>query len=187
MDAFSPQRSGDNHYYYYYNTALLPHNPNPQDDIHNMLTYEGKLNIQKPEPFYGSKLFTFQLESSCIAFTTLYLQSIAFDHYTVLLQFNSNSLVLSNWQVFTQEFSSKFGVFNTVAEADENLFNLQICNNEWFTTFIIHFEKEAYEIGWNYNALQIALYCALLQFCLTLKQPNYDGYKALVTQIDQWY
>ncbi|KAG6883724.1 hypothetical protein C0993_004304 [Termitomyces sp. T159_Od127] len=139
-----------------------------------------------------TKLLTFQLESSCIAFAALYLQGITFDHYTVLLQFDPNSLVLSNWQVFAQEFSSKFGVFDTIVEAEENLFNLQMHNNKRFTTFIVHFKKEAYKIRWNYNILWFALCCTLPQhikdiLCLALKQPNYNGNKALVTQIDQWY
>ncbi|KAG6894162.1 hypothetical protein C0993_012155, partial [Termitomyces sp. T159_Od127] len=52
--------------------------------------------------------------------------------------------------------------------------------------------KEAYKTGWNYNALQFALCCALPQCIkdilhLAPKQPTYNGYKALVTQIDQRY
>ncbi|KAG6876689.1 hypothetical protein C0993_001200 [Termitomyces sp. T159_Od127] len=105
---------------------------------------------------FQAKPLTFQLESSRVAFTALYLQGIAFDHYMALLQFDPNSLVLSNWQAFAQEFS------------------------------------KAYKTGWNYNALQFALCCALPQhikdvLCLTPKQPSYNGYKALVTQINQQY
>ncbi|KAG6899801.1 hypothetical protein C0993_006800 [Termitomyces sp. T159_Od127] len=53
-------------------------------------------------------------------------------------------------------------------------------------------EKEAYKTGWNYNALRFALCHALPQrikdiLCLTPKQPSYDEYKALITQIDQQY
>ncbi|KAG6899477.1 hypothetical protein C0993_009927 [Termitomyces sp. T159_Od127] len=55
---------------------------------------------------YQAKPLTFQLESSWVAFTASYLQGIAFDHYTALLWFNPNSLVLSNWQAFAQEFSN---------------------------------------------------------------------------------
>ncbi|KAG6867102.1 hypothetical protein C0993_006841 [Termitomyces sp. T159_Od127] len=94
---------------------------------------------------FQAKPLTFQLEGSHVAFATLSLQSIAFDHYTVLLWFDPNSLVLSNWQAFALKFSSKFSVFDTVAEAEENLFNLQMCNNKRFTTFIVCFEKETYE------------------------------------------
>ncbi|KAG6858724.1 hypothetical protein C0993_005160, partial [Termitomyces sp. T159_Od127] len=54
---------------------------------------------------FQAKPLTFQLESSHVAFAASYLQGIAFDHYTALLRFDSNSLVLSNWQAFAQEFS----------------------------------------------------------------------------------
>ncbi|KAG5716919.1 hypothetical protein E4T56_gene8540 [Termitomyces sp. T112] len=136
---------------------------------------------------FQAKPITFQLESSRVAFAASYLQGIAFNHYTALLQFDPNNPVLSNWLAFTQEFSSKFGVFDTVAEAEENLFNLQMCNNKRFTTFIVRFEREAYETSWNYNTLQFALHRALPQrikdvLRLAPKQTTYDRYKALVTQ-----
>ncbi|KAG5331584.1 hypothetical protein C0989_007895 [Termitomyces sp. Mn162] len=145
---------------------------------------------------FQAKPITFQLESSRVAFAASYLQGIAFDHYTALLWFNPNNPVLSNWLAFTQEFSSKFGVFDTVAEAEENLFNLRMRDNERFTTFIVRFKREAYETGWNYNALRFALRFALRRALpqrikdvlhLAPKQTTYNGYKALVTQVDQRY
>ncbi|KAG5349656.1 hypothetical protein C0989_002512 [Termitomyces sp. Mn162] len=96
---------------------------------------------------FQAKLITFQLESSQVAFAASYLQGIAFDHYTTLLQFDPNNPMLSNWLAFTQEFSSKFSVFDTIAEAEENLFNLQMHNNKHFMTFIVWFKWEAYETG----------------------------------------
>ncbi|KAG5346554.1 hypothetical protein C0989_000704, partial [Termitomyces sp. Mn162] len=65
-------------------------------------------------------------------------------------------------------------------------------DNERFTTFIVRFEREAYETGWNYNALRFALRRALPQrikdvLRLAPKQTTYDRYKALVTQVDQRY
>ncbi|KAG5351876.1 hypothetical protein J132_05502 [Termitomyces sp. J132] len=65
-------------------------------------------------------------------------------------------------------------------------------DNECFTIFIIQFEWEAYKTRWNYNTLQFTLHHALLQWikyilCLAPKQTTYDGYKALVTQVDQHY
>ncbi|KAG5334833.1 hypothetical protein C0989_002893 [Termitomyces sp. Mn162] len=141
---------------------------------------------------FQAKPITFQLESSQVAFAASYLQGIAFNHYTALLQFNPNNPILSNWLAFTQEFSSKFGVFDTVAEAEENLFNLRMRNNERFMTFIVQFEREAYKTSWNYNALWFALCHALPQWikdilCLAPKQTTYDRYKVLVTQVNQHY
>ncbi|KAG6871178.1 hypothetical protein C0992_011560, partial [Termitomyces sp. T32_za158] len=139
-----------------------------------------------------AKPITFQLDSARVAFAASYLQGIAFDHYTALLRFEPQNPVLSNWQAFVDEFSSKFGMFDTVAEAEDNLFNLKMRPEECFTTFIICFEKEAYETGWNYSALRYALRRALPQrikdvLRLAPKQPSYEGYKALVTQVDQRY
>ncbi|KAG5324786.1 hypothetical protein C0989_011737, partial [Termitomyces sp. Mn162] len=50
----------------------------------------------------------------------------------------------------------------------------------------------AYKTSWNYNALRFTLRRALPQWikdvlCLVPKQTTYDGYKALVTQVDQCY
>ncbi|KAG6894270.1 hypothetical protein C0992_006793, partial [Termitomyces sp. T32_za158] len=112
---------------------------------------------------FQAKPITFQLNNACIAFAASYLQGITFNHYTVLLQFDPQNPVLLNWQAFMNEFSSKFGVFNTVAKAEDNLFNLQMHAKECFTTFIICFKKEAYETGWNYNALWYALHYTLPQ------------------------
>ncbi|KAG5349261.1 hypothetical protein C0989_004956 [Termitomyces sp. Mn162] len=65
---------------------------------------------------FQAKPITFQLESSQVTFTALYLQGIAFNHYMALLQFDPNNPILSNRLAFTQEFSSKFSIFDTVAE-----------------------------------------------------------------------
>ncbi|KAG5726542.1 hypothetical protein E4T56_gene4661 [Termitomyces sp. T112] len=65
-------------------------------------------------------------------------------------------------------------------------------DNERFTTFIIRFEQEAYKTGWNYNTLQFALHRALPQWIkdvlrLMPKQTTYNGYKVLITQVNQCY
>ncbi|KAG5348628.1 hypothetical protein C0989_009369 [Termitomyces sp. Mn162] len=210
MDNFPPQHENGNNYYYYYNAGPPPQAQNPQNDTHDALAWEGKLDIQKPKTFTGrnpqnwrifltqcltmfqAKPITFQLESSQVAFAASYLQSITFNHYTTLLRFDPNNPMLSNWLAFTQEFLSKFSVFDTIAEAEENFFNLRMRNNERFTTFIVWFEWEAYETGWNYNALRFTLRHTLPQqikdvLCLTPKQTTYYRYKALVTQVDQCY
>ncbi|KAG5338556.1 hypothetical protein C0989_007060 [Termitomyces sp. Mn162] len=166
MDNFPPQYSNGNNYYYYYNVGLLPQSQNTQDNTCDALAQKAKLKsfighdswkwrifLMQCLTMFQAKPITFQLESSQVAFTTSYLQGIAFDHYTALLWFDPNNPMLSNWLAFTQEFSSKFGIFDTVAEAKKNLSNLQMCNNKHFTTFIVQFEWEAYETGWNYNTL----------------------------------
>ncbi|KAG5338706.1 hypothetical protein C0989_006512 [Termitomyces sp. Mn162] len=51
MDNFPPQCGNGNNYYYYYNAGPPPQAQNPQDNICDALAWEGKLDIQKPEPF----------------------------------------------------------------------------------------------------------------------------------------
>ncbi|KAG5349576.1 hypothetical protein C0989_002998 [Termitomyces sp. Mn162] len=116
---------------------------------------------------FQAKPITFQLESSQVAFAASYLQGITFNHYTALLQFDLSNSILSNWLAFTWEFSSKFGVFDTVVE-------------------------EAYKTEWNYNAFHFTLHHALPQWikdtlCLAPKQTTYERYKALGIQVDQHY
>ncbi|KAG5350086.1 hypothetical protein C0989_000247 [Termitomyces sp. Mn162] len=65
-------------------------------------------------------------------------------------------------------------------------------NNERFMTFIVQFGWEAYKTSWNYNALQFTLHRTLPQWIkdilhLAPKQITYDGYKALMTQVNQCY
>ncbi|KAG5335721.1 hypothetical protein C0989_000557 [Termitomyces sp. Mn162] len=82
MNNLPPQRGNGNHYYYYYNAGPPPQTQNSQDNTRDALAQEGKLDIQKPEPFTGrdpqkwrifltqcltmfqAKPITFQLESS---------------------------------------------------------------------------------------------------------------------------
>ncbi|KAG6894018.1 hypothetical protein C0992_007831 [Termitomyces sp. T32_za158] len=79
-----------------------------------------------------------------------------------------------------------------MAKAENNLFNLKMRPKEQFTTFIIRFEKEAYETSWNYSTLRYALRHTLPQHIkdvlwLAPKQPLYNSYKVLVMQVDQRY
>ncbi|KAG5735475.1 hypothetical protein E4T56_gene11129 [Termitomyces sp. T112] len=144
-------------------TTTTP-DPCPKFKIHRTIPtmhWPGRVSstFRSPNPSPAAtprtKLITFQLESSQVAFATSYLQGIVFDHYIALLKFDPNKPVLSNWLAFTQEFST-------------------------------------YETGWNYNALQLALRCALPQWIkdilhLAPKQTTYDRYKVLITQVDQHY
>ncbi|KAG6887337.1 hypothetical protein C0995_016088 [Termitomyces sp. Mi166 len=90
-----------------------------------------------------------------------YLQGIVLDHYIAILCFNPGHSLITNWQAFVNKFSSKFGVYNTVAEAERKLASLKMSTDERFTMFVVQFEKEAYETGWNYNALRFQLSKAL--------------------------
>ncbi|KAG6874556.1 hypothetical protein C0992_007521 [Termitomyces sp. T32_za158] len=145
--------------------------------------------VQCLNTFQG-KAHTYASDRARVAFALSYLQGIALDHYTALLRYNPHHPLLSDWQAFVQEFSEKFGVYDTITEAENNLVNLKMSPDECFTPFLVQFEKEAYETSWNYHALQYQLSKALLEcihnvLCIAPKQTSFEGLKHLVTQIDQ--
>ncbi|KAG6859378.1 hypothetical protein C0995_009124, partial [Termitomyces sp. Mi166 len=138
---FLPYGGPRNHYYYYYNASAPAQNDNDWSDpggLCKALACEGWLEIQKPKPFSRHN-------------------PQKLDYHTAILCFNPGHPLFTNWQVFINEFSSMFGVFDTVAEAARKLVSLRMSTDERFTIFIVQFEKEAYETGWNYNALRFQL------------------------------
>ncbi|KAG6860093.1 hypothetical protein C0995_015815 [Termitomyces sp. Mi166 len=110
---------------------------------------------------FQGKPHTFASNQVWIAFAMSYLQGIALDHYTAILCFNPSHPLFTNWQAFINKFSSKFRVYNMVTEAERKLTSLRMSINKCFIMFVVQFEKEAYETGWNYNALRFQLSKAL--------------------------
>ncbi|KAG6887119.1 hypothetical protein C0995_001344 [Termitomyces sp. Mi166 len=109
----------------------------------------------------GGKPHTFAFDQAWVAFITSYLQGIVLDYYTAILCFNLSHPLFTNWQVFVNKFSSKFRVFDMVAEAEKKLVPLRMSTNKCFTAFVVQFEKESYKTGWNYNALRFQFSKAL--------------------------
>ncbi|KAG6860205.1 hypothetical protein C0995_014376 [Termitomyces sp. Mi166 len=107
-----------------------------------------------------SKPHTLASDQAQIAFAMSYLQGIALDHYTTILCFNPGHPLFTNWQAFVNKFSSNFRVFDMVFKAERKLVSFRMSANKRFTMFIVQFEKEAYETGWNY-ALRFQLSEAL--------------------------
>ncbi|KAG6859951.1 hypothetical protein C0995_001350 [Termitomyces sp. Mi166 len=139
---------------------------------------------------FQGKPHTFTSDQAQVAFATSYLQGIALDHDTTILCFNPGHPLFTNWQAFINRFSSKFRVSDMVTKAERKLMSLRMSTDKHFTMFVVQFEKEAYGTGWNYNVLRFQLSEALPKHIhnvlqLALKQPTYEGFKNLVTQIDQ--
>ncbi|KAG6893590.1 hypothetical protein C0992_009412 [Termitomyces sp. T32_za158] len=209
IGVFPPQGGPGNHYHYYYNAGGPARNKNDHGaEVRKALAREGRLDIQKPEMFSGynpwkwrtflvqclntfqGKAHTYASDWARVVFASSYLQGIALDHYTALLHYNPCHPLFSDWQAVVQEFSEKFGIYNTVAEAENNLVNLKMAPDECFTTFLVQFEKEAYKTSWNYHALRYQLSKALPErihnvLRIAPKQTIFEGLKHLVTQIDQ--
>ena len=55
-----------------------------------------------------------------------------------------------------------FGIINTCIEAEQNLQSLQMYDCDHFSQFIIRFEENSFESGWNDTALLSELNQALV-------------------------
>ncbi|KAF5378101.1 hypothetical protein D9615_007648 [Tricholomella constricta] len=114
------------------------------------------------------------------------------DYFRLQLTYNPQHPMFTNWEGFVHELGSRFGIPNSRVEAENNISRLKMKEWEKFTAFIIKFEQEAYETGWNWVALQFTLRKALPQRILNVlaiapSPETYEGYRDLVTQIDRRY
>ncbi|KAF5376040.1 hypothetical protein D9615_007781 [Tricholomella constricta] len=99
------------------------------------------------------------------------------DYFRLQLTYNPQHPMFTNWEGFVHELGSRFGIPNSRVEAENNISRLKMKEWEKFTAFIIKFEQEAYETGWNWVVLQFTL----------RKSRNLRSYRDLVTQIDRRY
>jgi hypothetical protein len=96
-----------------------------------------------------------------VTFAASYLTDHAQKHYITLLQHQAGHPATHNWADFVAEFGYMFGVVNIQVEAQQNLRLLTMREHERFSTFIIRFEENSYDSGWNDAALLFELYRAL--------------------------
>ncbi|KAG6904534.1 hypothetical protein DXG01_009209 [Tephrocybe rancida] len=141
---------------------------------------------------FSAKPLTYAQPYLRVAFAASYLKEVALNHYTTHLTYNPNHPMFMDWEAFLYEFSTKFGIPNTRAEAENTLTRLTMKDWERFSMFIICFEQEAFKTGWNERSLRFHLKRSLPKRILDLvaiapAQENYEPFKDLVSQIDCRY
>ncbi|KAF5388280.1 hypothetical protein D9615_000284 [Tricholomella constricta] len=180
------------------------------EQYRHLLNLESKIDIRKPDPFTGkeprrwktfvteclvtfqAKAITYEQDHLKVSFASSYLKDGAMDYFRLQLTYNPQHPMFTNWEGFVHELGSRFGIPNSRVEAENNISRLKMKEWEKFTAFIIKFEQEAYETGWNWVALQFTLRKALPQRILNVlaiapSPETYEGYRDLVTQIDRRY
>lgn len=153
--------------------------PAAQNGEQTALAREAKIETRKPDPFSGkerskwkgflseclmtfyAKPITYRSDHARVTFAASYLTDHAQKHYITLLQYGAAHPATQTWVDFVAEFGYMFGVVNTQVEAQQNLRILQMHDRERFSTFIIRFEENSFESGWNDTALLSELYRAL--------------------------
>ncbi|KAF5374170.1 hypothetical protein D9615_008907 [Tricholomella constricta] len=153
--------------------------PEQTEEMENLLTFQ-------------AKAITYEQDHLKVSFASSYLKDGAMDYFRLQLTYNPQHPMFTNWEGFVHELGSRFGIPNSRVEAENNISRLKMKEWEKFTAFIIKFEQEAYETGWNWVALQFTLRKALPQRILNVlaiapSPETYEGYRDLVTQIDRRY
>ncbi|KAF5369116.1 hypothetical protein D9615_010429 [Tricholomella constricta] len=141
---------------------------------------------------FQAKAITYEQDHLKVSFASSYLKDGAMDYFRLQLTYNPQHPMFTNWEGFVYEVESRFGIPNSRVEAENNISRLKMKEWEKFTAFIIKFEQEAYETGWNWVALQFTLRKALPQRILNVlaiapSPETYEGYRDLITQIDRRY
>ncbi|KAG5335183.1 hypothetical protein C0989_001984, partial [Termitomyces sp. Mn162] len=104
MDNFLLQHGNGNNYYYYYNARPPPQTQNTQDNTHDALAQEEKLNIQKPKLFTGHNPPKWCLEDALdcgpdpnvfsTPATLLHTTVLTLDNFLAHLPFHSSTTLL---------------------------------------------------------------------------------------------
>jgi len=140
-----------------------------------LLNKEAKIEIRKLEPFTGTntrkwkdyvsecltmfqaKPTTYALEHDQVLFAASWLKDNALRHWTALLRNNPDHPALHQWGVYIKEFTSIFGPHNATHDTEITLVKLKMFDNNRFSNFLVRFEAEAFETGWDYQAIAFHL------------------------------
>lgn len=201
----APQAQGGYHVHYHYGG-----NNGGDNADRDAINRESKLNIKNPEPFTGKdtaqwhpfiaaclmqfqvKPVTFREDIDKITFAASYMIELAGQHWRQIIEHTPNHTALVIWNDFIAEFARMFGVANAVAESEAKISVAKMRNDDRFTQWIVPWETDAFQTGWNFGALRWALIQALparVNRALehTPMPETYQAVKALVETVDRSY
>ena len=141
---------------------------------------------------FQAKPTTYALERDQVLFAASWLKDNALRHWTALLRNNPDHPALHQWRAYIKEFTSIFGPHNAVRDAEIALVKLKMFDNHRFSNFLVRFEAEAFETGWDYQAIAFHLRTSIaprLREGLRNVAPttSYAELKGTLMQIDTQY
>ncbi|KAF5349640.1 hypothetical protein D9756_003192 [Leucocoprinus leucothites] len=98
----------------------------------------------------------FQEDSQKVNFAMTYLTGVALDWFEVALTQEEQGVFhdwITDWDAFTRELRTHFGVANPKSEAAELLDNLRMKSGDKIATYNIDFMKYAAQLGWGDEVL----------------------------------
>src|SRR5438046_1962780 len=155
-------------------TLLARSVENPHDHTHSKIrepdTFDGsdskKLHsflVQCQLNFYD-KPTAFQTERAKVNFALSYLKGTALDWFKPALSEDSSILSpewLYDWRIFTDELRSNFGPHDPVGDAENELENLRMRDNQRITKFMVEFNRLSTQTNWGPAALRHQFYRGL--------------------------
>ena len=67
-------------------------------------------------------------------------------------------LWLDNWEAFIQELQHNFGPFNEIGDAENELMNLHMKDNQWLSDYLVQFTALAVQCPWGAACLKYQFY-----------------------------
>ena len=97
-------------------------------------------------------------DSAKVTYTLSYLKGTALDWFEPSLTSRNNVSWLSDYSKFVSELRSHFGPFDPEGEAEAELKNLRMHDNQRITKYLVEFNRLAARVQWGNAALRPQFY-----------------------------
>jgi Retrotransposon gag protein len=132
--------------------------------------------LREPEPFTGKdskklKAFIFQCQlyfcnsdfdsdSKKVTFALSYLQDVAQEWFKPSISGLTNEPLewFDNWEAFLDELRTNFRPYDETGDAEHELTNLHMRNNQHVSDYLVHFSGLALHCSWGEPALRYRFY-----------------------------
>ena len=92
-------------------------------------------------------------DSAKVTYTLSYLKGSVLDWFEPSLTSRNDVSWLSNYSEFISELRIHFGHFDSEGEAEAELKNLRMCDNQRITKYLVEFNRLAARVQWGNAAL----------------------------------
>jgi len=134
----------------------------------------------------------FRTDKSKVTYGLSYLRGAALEWFEPSILEGRHEDWEDDYQNFLDELQTNFGPFDPVGDAETELENLRMHDNQRYAKFTIIFNRHSSQVDWNDNALRHAFYRALParikdEMSRLQRPPTLNGLKLLARQLDSRY
>ena len=104
---------------------------------------------------------TFTSDSDKVTFTLSYLKGTVLDWFEPSLTSSESPPWLNNYSDFIRELKNNLGPHNPEGEAEANLENLKMHDNQRIMKYLVDFNSLATRVQWGDTTLRQQMYCGL--------------------------